>query len=118
MKLLPKLVLAGLIVGGGIYAVRQYHISVPFIGQLQQGSVKELGNGVGTQTKLLSERTQQVSGHVQNVLGAFVQENTDDSSSSAENASSEPLHEKAFDYGRYLYCQQVVKDFETEQQGN
>lgn len=30
-----------------------------------------------------------------------------------ESSSSTPIHEKAFEYGQYVYCQQVVKEYEN-----
>lgn len=29
--------------------------------------------------------------------------------------SDQPIHEKAFEYGRYEYCKQVILDYETRQ---
>lgn len=33
-----------------------------------------------------------------------------------ESTQSTPLHEKAFEYGQYMYCQQVVKEYESTPQ--
>lgn len=52
----------------------------------------------------LSERTVEVSKHAGNVLGSSVQPVPD------ENTT--PVHEKAFEYGKYIYCKQVVEDYE------
>lgn len=30
-----------------------------------------------------------------------------------ESTQSTPLHEKAFEYGQYMYCQQVIKEYEN-----
>ncbi|MCL4208758.1 hypothetical protein KJZ63_03980 [Patescibacteria group bacterium] len=30
-----------------------------------------------------------------------------------ESSQSTPLHEKAFEYGQYMYCQQVIKEYEN-----
>jgi hypothetical protein len=40
------------------------------------------------------------------VLGAVVQVNEEE---------KKPIHDKAFEYGRYLYCQQVIKDYDASQ---
>ncbi len=53
---------------------------------------------VSTQAKALQE-------HATNVLGATDTLRSDD--------SEKPLQERAFEYGRYLYCNQVVTDYET-----
>ncbi len=51
----------------------------------------------------LSSRAKTVAEQTGSVLGTAVQQ-------SSESGS---LQERAFDYGRYLYCQQVVKDYES-----
>jgi hypothetical protein len=60
-------------------------------------------DGASNQIQILAERGQEVGGHVGNVLGSYVQ---------VSDAEEQPLHESAFEYGRYLYCQQVVNEFE------
>ena len=42
-----------------------------------------------------------------NVLGAAT------NSSGSPSANTQPLPQQAFEYGRYIYCQQVVSDYET-----
>lgn len=57
------------------------------------------------QLATLSERGQAVSQEIGKVLGDYVQVNEADEKT--------PLHEKAFEYGQYLYCQQVIKEYEA-----
>lgn len=64
---------------------------------LQQG-VQDAENSFSQ----LSHRTQEVGKHVSNVLG-----------SSVEATNSTPLHERALEYGQYIYCKQVVSEYET-----
>lgn len=82
--------------------------------------VPQLPQNVTDQTKVLGERTAEVTSHVQNVLGAYVQNNASDEAGTggtSNNISAEqPIHEAAFEYGRYMYCQQVVKDYESRQE--
>lgn len=52
----------------------------------------------------LSQRTTDVSKHAGNVLGSSVQPVSEENST--------PIHEKAFEYGKYIYCKQVVDDYE------
>lgn len=52
----------------------------------------------------LSERTVEVSKHAGNVLGSTIQP--------APEENTTPIHEKAFEYGKYVYCKQVVADYE------
>jgi hypothetical protein len=58
-----------------------------------------------TEIQTLTERSQEVSQEIGKVLGEYVQVNEED--------VNKPLHEKAFEYGQYLYCQQVIKQFEA-----
>lgn len=53
----------------------------------------------------LSQRTTDVSKHAGNVLGSSVQP--------ASKENSTPIHEKAFEYGKYIYCKQVVEDYQS-----
>lgn len=53
----------------------------------------------------LSQRTTEVSEHAGNVLGSSIEP--------APEGNSTPIHEKAFEYGKYIYCKQVVDDYET-----
>lgn len=52
----------------------------------------------------LTKRTVEVSKHAGNVLGSSVQP--------ASQEDVTPVHEKAFEYGKYIYCKQVVADYE------
>lgn len=54
----------------------------------------------------LSTRSQEVGEQVSKVLGASIQEAPPDQS----------LPTRAFEYGRYLYCQEVVKAYEATTQ--
>jgi len=58
------------------------------------------------QTKILTERAQETGEHMQNVLGDQVKVD--------EEAKDKTLPEKAIEYGQYLYCKQVVTDWEKE----
>lgn len=69
-------------------------------------SASESGKAdIKAQLSVLSERSQEVGGHVGTVLGEYVQVNEQE---------DQPLHQSALEYGRYIYCQEVVKDYERE----
>lgn len=56
----------------------------------------------------LSTRTEEVKKHADNILGA-----TKSLESPFEAApDSTPIYEKTFEYGKYVYCKQVVEDYE------
>jgi hypothetical protein len=77
-------------------------------GQLASLKIPSLPENTGDQLEAVSERTGEVGATVGHVLGTAIKE-----ASPSANAS---LQERAFDYGRYLYCQQVVKDYEARTQ--
>ncbi|MBP7774813.1 hypothetical protein KA078_03410 [Candidatus Woesebacteria bacterium] len=52
----------------------------------------------------LTVRAQNAMNQAGTILGTAVQQ-------SSESGS---IQEKAFEYGRYLYCQQVIKDYESK----
>ncbi len=58
------------------------------------------------QTQVLTERAQETSGHIQKILGDKVEVD--------EGEKEKALHEKTAEYARYLYCKQVVEDWEKE----
>lgn len=58
------------------------------------------------QTQVLSERAKETTQHIQQILGDKVQVD--------EEGQDKAIHEKAIDYTRYLYCQQVVEDWEAQ----
>lgn len=68
-------------------------------------NIPQLPDATGEQLSLVSNRTAEVSETVGEVLGTAIKE--------ASPSGSSSLQERAFDYGRYLYCQQVVKDYEA-----
>jgi hypothetical protein len=64
-----------------------------------------LSTRFSSQASSLSGQLQEVGGQVQQVLGTAVEVAPD---------SEKPLHEKAVDYGKYLYCKQVVEEYEKK----
>ena len=67
-----------------------------------QNSVQNTESEIGT----LSERTAEVSQHAGKVLSSSV--------TAPAKEETTPVHEKAFEYGKYIYCKQVVSDYETQ----
>lgn len=99
---LPILVLIGL-AGVYIYAAQRGLIpnQLPNIPVQQSVLPKE----VNDQLAILSSRTQELGGHVQNAVGTGIQVNEEGGS----------LQERAMEYGQYLYCKQVVTGYEAKQ---
>lgn len=91
-KIFYILLVVGLI-AGYFYANQRGWVSANFQGDL------------GNQLAIITSRAQQLGGIAQNVFKTSVK--IDDSGQSAQ--------QKAFDYGQYLYCQQVVTTYEAKQ---
>jgi len=68
--------------------------------------VAQLSSSAGSQLQILSTRSQEVGSHVGNVLGSSVE----------VGEHKQPIHQKAFEYARYQYCQQVIKEYEAAAQ--
>lgn len=170
-RVLIRILLLGVVVGGGIYVTRQKMAvkdsqlvqDLEDKKQSYEGSVKGITDSLSQQTQDLAERGKQVSQHVSQILGTYVQPNdkaseqtqgndssqnsntqastdtqpndnqssqsnqdqnasqnnsesdqqTSDSQSNSDQSQPKPIYEETLEYGRYLYCQQVIKDYET-----
>lgn len=71
----------------------------PHIKNIDSANLKEL-----PEVATLTERTQEISEHVSTVLGDSISE---------VDAEQQPLHERAIEYGQYLYCKGIVEEYET-----
>jgi hypothetical protein len=117
IKLLPRLLVIGGLIAGGVYIAQQNGFALPSLGSRENTAIK-IPESISVQTQQLSERTKEVSTHVGAVLGKYVDSNeivkpVEEKKEDDEANSSQPIHEKAFEYGRYQYCQQVIKDYES-----
>jgi len=137
-RILIRVLLLSSLIGSGVYLAKQKQEvqDSEIVGGIEekkeqlQGSVKGIADNVANQTQELTNRGQEVSTHVSNVLGSYVKpaedgqdanqsgEDSSQSNKSNEDASSndedKPIYEETLDYGRYLYCQQVIKDYENQ----
>jgi hypothetical protein len=62
---------------------------------------------VAEQTQQLSQRAQELGAQTQQVLGTAIETVPED---------TRPVANKAIEYGKYLYCKQVVLEYEKEVQ--
>jgi topoisomerase IA-like protein len=67
--------------------------------------------GTYVQPSTLSEGVAQNQSTAQNQAENQTQTTSQTQSTSPEDNA--PIYEKTFEYGRYVYCQQVVKDYEN-----
>jgi len=75
---------------------------IPALKAVETDSIKEAASATSDQIEDLTERAAEVKDHLTNIIDEVKED---------EGA---PIHEKAFEYGQYLYCQQVVKDYDAE----
>lgn len=73
--------------------------------KLSNENLKKISEDVEAQAKILGQRAKETSEQVQQVLGESIQVNEDE-----ENDKN--MSTKALEYGRYLYCQTVVDEWE------
>ncbi len=120
---LRNILLALLLIGGGtivlywqqerlpfqlptLPSLPHWSASLPQINQLSQHQqLQSITDQAQNQLQATSQQFQTVTGNVQKVLGAAVQVNDNETKSAPE---------KALDYGKYLYCKQVVNEFEKQ----
>ncbi len=77
------------------------NISFDKIGFLNQENIE--------QTQVLTERAKETSTHVQQILGESIVVDEQATDEKKEKA----IHEKTLEYVKYLYCKQVVEDWEA-----
>lgn len=68
---------------------------------------QKLSTDANQQLATLSGKAAEVGSHVQNVLGKAITVNEDEEKKS--------IQAETIDYAKYLYCKQVVEDYETKQ---
>ena len=79
---------------------------IPFINKtisVSPSDLGTLGETTASQLTTLTEQSTSVSQQVEKVLGAAVQPAEGDP----------PAYDRALTYGQYLYCKQIVRDYET-----
>lgn len=80
----------------------QISSKVPQLSEIENVTLPE--GDAGDQIKTLTERAGEISQHAQNVLGASIQKN---------DKEAVPIQESALEYGKYIYCKQVVNTYEA-----
>jgi len=67
-------------------------------------SLDSFQENAGDQLEVLSSRAKEVGGYAQDTFKLGIKED-----------DSQPVHEKAIEYGQYVYCKQVVETYENNQ---
>lgn len=79
---------------------------IPHIEQIlkiDQKRIEKIAENATGEFSIIAERGKVLTEHAGKVLGSTVEE---------PEKEAKPLHERAFEYGRYVYCQEVVKEYE------
>lgn len=124
MKLLRSLIILAIlvgVVGGGYYYYKTYIVKEPidnFPTSLQ--ALQPLAQQGLAMASQVAPQAAQLS----KVLGATdISVSTNPNSATASISGTQnsnqniPIQEKVFEYARYTYCQQVVKDYESRNPG-
>lgn len=109
---LTRLVIIGLILGTiGVYFNSSQTKENPLLKMpvvqnalnINSERIEKLSQNTPKELQTLAERGKTVGKHTSNILGSSVEINQED----------QPVHEKAIGYGRYLYCQEVIKEYQA-----
>lgn len=104
----------GLIVFGVYQREKLIPLATPLLEKtktIDTAKIAEYAKFDPKELETISQRGQEVTSQATKVLGATISE-----SQNTEN--EKPLYTKAVEYGRYLYCQEVVKQYEKENPTN
>jgi hypothetical protein len=110
-KVIILLIVIALTYGGYVFAKKQDWLSdektAPIdetLSKINAEDLKNLGQDGLEEIKILSEKAK--------VAGGVAQEFAQDAIKVKEN-DDKSISDKAFEYGRYIYCQEVVKQYEA-----
>lgn len=109
IRLLLTIVVLAVVATAGVYAAAQQgFISEEYISQVPglsslvaQPPITDVLNTSQESIKILSSSAQTTAESAGQVLGSQVE------------VGEQPLSQRAFEFARYSYCQEVVKDYET-----
>lgn len=72
--------------------------------KVEQKDLEKLGTDGLSQIQVLADKAKEAGGVAQDFVEDVVK---------VDESSDKNISEKAFDYGRYIYCQEVVKQYEA-----
>lgn len=75
------------------------------VGFIDAQELERFAETAQAELSIATSRGQEIGTQAQQVLGVAI----------APASEDKALHEKAFEYGRYLYCQEVIKQYEVDQ---
>lgn len=74
--------------------------------KVEQKDLEKLGADGLSQIQILADKAKEAGGVAQDFVEDVVK---------VDESSDKNISEKAFDYGRYIYCQEVVKQYEASE---
>lgn len=77
--------------------------------KISQNDLEKLGEDGISQVKILAGKAKEAGTVAQSFVEEVVQEDKNDDKN---------ISEKAFEYGKYIYCQEVVKQYEASKSAN
>jgi len=101
-KLIRVLIILGLVAIGLIYLARKNALSKQSTDISTE--INTLQGNIGQQLSVMSSRAQEIGNQAKNVLGSSIQ----------VDESQPSIQQKAINYGQYMYCKQVVKNYENQ----
>lgn len=87
------------------YAYNKGYLNNTPLVNIHKQDVQNFTQDAQEQSQILGSQAQKASLQLQQVLGESIQVDED---------NDKPLYAKTIDYGKYLYCKQVVKDYEEK----
>ena len=79
-------------------------IDLPWQESLSQEDINKLGKNGVAEVKTLAEKAKEAGGVAQDFVQGAVKE---------DKGNDKNISEKALEYGKYIYCQEVVKQYEA-----
>lgn len=80
-------------------------VDLPWQSSFSQEDISQLGENGMAEVKTLAEKAKEAGGVAQDFVQGAVKE---------DKGNEKNISEKALEYGKYIYCQEVVKQYETK----
>ena len=85
------------------------NIQLPKQNSFSQEDINKLGENGMAQVKILAEKAKEAGNIAQDFVQGAVKE---------DKGNDKNISEKALEYGKYIYCQEVVKQYEASKSAN
>jgi azurin len=111
MKRIFALLATGVLIAAAYVYAQNNNVSLTKeANSFSQEKVQEVQENTKKQVEEVTNKVKQVGEQTKQVLGTAVQVN--------EKEDSASIQQRAVEYGQYLYCKQVVTNYETKEEVN